>query len=240
MSNLNKEFHPKVTNWALKTYDLLRSLFKGLPEEQRSNLMPCLQIYLEVKDSHREGIESELRKIARSVDDRNFSIDRIHAQIEGVLSTTPLKSINMIVLNALHSGNYDKEKLDTSMDKMTSKRNLSYSNRTNLDFTEDAIEEFEVEKNLLSLEEIDLIDRRLTQWMTQVHYQGIRETSEDAQWGDKQIGTRYRDDRWKCRRSVKLSYRARVIYRVDTKREDDYVVSNVWVERLTGLHNYKP
>jgi hypothetical protein len=99
----------------------------------------------------------------------------------------------------------------------------------------DVISRYVEESKRTSKSLLDVDNRRIKEWISEVVLNGIERTIENRVWGDHALGMK---DSFKGKRSVRLSELGRIIYKIDQKISADTIISTITIIRITSSHDY--
>jgi len=229
MSNSKLKFHPKASNWGLKTYDLIIEIKKGYP---RPVLDKIKDIYFNIFKSNISEIQNSFERIKLTESDEALAIE-----LSNAFESSPLKKINNLVIKILSGSIISSESIKEAIEAMLYRKPIYRSARTTIDIKSGVMDDYALEKMYTSQEVVQIDENRVKEWLSQVATVGIDEAILDSKWGDHELG---KYDEWKGRRAVKLSYKGRLIYYLEKVLEGDKVWNRVIIERITTTHNYLP
>lgn len=234
----NYHFNLKVKTSAYALYELFTKYGPKILSHEESleiNRAIC-EIYLHVSLDEMEQFITSLKRLhIVSTTDSKILADNI-AFFNDHTSDSPLKSLNNAISEILSGGRINQESIDFILAKMKDRNKPKWrKTKTSISIEDGVLDLFKKEAKTVSKNDLEYDKRRLNIWYSEVLEKGIEEVTKDEVWGDHKLT---RDNELKGKRSVRLSFAGRLIYKLDQEIVDDVLVSRLTIVKITSKHDY--
>lgn len=231
-------FKPKAKTSAMALYEVLTKYGPKILKKKdalsinRSICEVYLQLYLDSADELVSNLKSLncLSSMDSGALTENVSFFTDHS------ADSSLKTLNGAILELLQGGRINEESINFIIDKMKQKDSLVRLRSKTFIALGDGVKENYIRESIGSpAKNIEFDKRRLNAWVSDCLEKGIEETMKDESWGDHSLT---RDDELKGKRSVRLSFAGRVIYKIEQETTDGVLINKITIVRITSNHNY--
>lgn len=233
------KFDPKAKSAAYATYEILIKYATPILKKRESLELNKVisEIYLNVHLDESEEFIDNLKRLNyfagldREILESNLAFFKDHT------SGSPLKTLNTTICELLNGIRIGEAPIESIIEKMRDKRpDKKRKSKTFIALGEGVLEQFKKDARHIDPKVIEYDKRRFNIWFSEVAEKGIEEVSKDETWGDHKL---VRDENLKGKRSVKLSYAGRIIYKVDSEIVDDVIHYKVTIVKITSNHKYQ-
>lgn len=231
-------FNPKAKSSAIALYDLLTKYGpKTLKSEDGREINRAIcEIYLQIYLDDSESFVSAIRRLNAYSKNESKALSENITFFADHSWDSSLKTLNNSVSEILLGGRINQESIDFILEKMKQKIPLTkLRSKTFISLGEGVKEKYVSESKGCPAKIIEIDKRRLNIWVSDVLEKGIEEVAKDDSWGDHKLT---RGDELKGRRSVRLSFAGRIIYKVDQETRDGVLINKVTITRITSTHDY--
>jgi hypothetical protein len=231
-------FNHKAKTSAIALYDLLTKYGPKIlrKEESRETNRAICDIYLYIYLDEVEEFVSRLKRLNAISSMGKVALSENIVFFTDHSSDSPLKTLNSAIIEILQGGRINQESIDFILDKMKQKASLAkLRSKTFISLGDGVKEQYVRESKGCPVNVIEIDKRRLNIWVSDVLDKGIEEVSKDDSWGDHKLT---RSNELKGKRSVRLSFAGRIIYRVDQEILDGTLINKVTILRITSTHDY--
>lgn len=230
------KFHPNAKTLAHDTYDKLVPILKNKdPNFSRNLLNVFLSLYLGNHYEVKIAIFGVIR-LTQDLDD--FERGQLLEELETVFHGNKLSRLCGLINRALILSPVPDQDVLDCLDVMKAPKGKNISKMkviTSIELDEHVTENYLKESLYVPAELIALDKKRMGEWYQYVLEFGIKAAQENPEYGDH---TLKRANEWKGKRSARLSYAGRVIYKVSRKVCKDAVYDKVVILRVTSTHDY--
>lgn len=237
MEKYNFDLKAKTSAQAL--YDLLTKYGPKLlkSEESLEINRAIAEVYLHVYLGEPDEFVEKLKRLNLYLSMGPSALSEVETYFADHSSVNQLKTLNQAVIEILNGGRINQESIEFILDKMKQKTpNKKRRSKTFIALGDGVKEKYIKESKGLPANTIQIDQRRLGLWVNEVMEKGIEEVAKDDSWGDHRLNIK---DEWKGKRSVKLSFAGRIIYKIDQEiSDDDVLINKVTILRITSSHDY--